>query len=90
MNRAFEMDLLQRVLKPDDGGLSPDAAKYFLDIRVEEKDHARMAELNGKANLGTLTKEEDEELRLYILFCDALAILHAKSRISLKKQNTAA
>jgi hypothetical protein len=89
MAGLFQLEILERLLKPE-ANLPLDTAKYILDVHLEEKDHQRMEELGVKANRGILTKEEDQELQYYLLICDALNILHAKARLSLKTHNTAA
>jgi hypothetical protein len=90
MLATVDLDVIQRVLKLDEGLLPPEVANYFPNLRLNEADHSRMAKLNVKANRGKLNAEEERELDSYIWLCDALAILHSKARQSLKARHPAA
>ena len=75
-----------RLIEPDHGDLTPDAARAWLRLAFPEEDHKRVDELNKKAQQGTLTQDEGEELDDYIRVSDELAIIKAKARLSLKSE----
>jgi len=84
-----ELEIVKR-LTGGTADLPPDVAQFFLSIHLRPAEHARMEELNTKANRGTLSPEEEQELDSYIRLCDSISILHAKAKLSLKTQNPAA
>jgi hypothetical protein len=90
MVTSVELEIVKRLIKPEAGNLSPDVARFFLSVQLDSADQARMAELNFKANRGSLDSDEERELDAFIRVSDSLAILHAKARISLKAQSSAA
>ncbi|MDB5322462.1 MAG: hypothetical protein JWN40_4093 [Phycisphaerales bacterium] len=85
---AAETAILKRVIRPDIGDISPEAAKALLAMGFPETDHARMAELSEKAREGALNPEEQDELDGYINVSHFIAFVQSKARISLKAQNT--
>jgi hypothetical protein len=80
-----ETAILTRLIDTPEAGLSPDSARYFLSLRFSEEDVARMNELSAKANEGTLTAAEDEEMLDHERVGHLLGILQSKSRKSLKR-----
>jgi len=81
---AAETAILKRVIRPDVGDISPDAARALLAMGFQESDHARMAELSAKAQEGTLTPDEQDELDGYINVSHFIAFVQSKARFSLK------
>jgi hypothetical protein len=79
-----EADILKRVIRPEKGDMSPEAAKALLKLDFDESDHARMAELSTKAAAGTLTQSEQEALDGYINVSHFIAFVQSKARVSLK------
>ena len=79
-----EAAILKRVIHPEKGDLSPEAAKQLLRLQFDEADHARMAELSAKAQEGTLSQAERDELDGYINVSHFIAFVQSKARISLK------
>jgi len=77
--------ILNRLIQPDVGDLSPEAAESILRLDFREPEHARMAELSEKAQSGKLSPEERAELNEYIRVADLFAILQAKARRSLRR-----
>ncbi|MBL8799252.1 MAG: hypothetical protein JNM56_35530 [Planctomycetia bacterium] len=75
--------ILGRLLEPDSGGLSSDAARSILGLRFPRTDHERMTELSAKASAGTLTTTEGAELDEYLRVADLLALMQSKARKSL-------
>ena len=80
-----EAAILKRVIRPEVGDMSPEAATAFLSLGFQESDHARMADLSEKARAGTLTQMEQDELDGYINVSHFIALVQSKARISLKK-----
>jgi hypothetical protein len=85
-----ESSALERVFKPAEGDLAPDMARRLLDFDFSETDQARYSELSDKAQLGTLSKEEQNELEDLLTANDVLMVLHAKARSSLGQPSSAA
>ena len=81
-----ETAILKRVIRPDVGDMPPEVAKAMLALGFQESDHARMHELSAKAQHGTLTEAEQDELDGYINVSHFIAFIRSKARISLKNQ----
>jgi hypothetical protein len=79
-----EAAILQRVIRPDLGDMSPEAAREILKLGFQESDHARMAELSDRAQDGTLSKDEQDELDGHINISHFIAFVQSKARMSLK------
>ena len=79
-----EAAILRRVIRPEVGDISQEAARALLTFRFAESDHIRMAELSAKAQEGSLTQAEEEELDGYINVSHFIAFVQSKARISLK------
>ena len=79
-----EAAILSRAIRPEDGNLSPDAAKSLLDISLSENDQRRALELSSKAREGTLTPPEEAELDNYCNVGRLLELMKSKARLSLK------
>lgn len=82
-----ETAILKRVIRPDVGDISPEAAKALLALGFQESDHARMAELSAKAQDGNLLCAEQDELDGYINVSHFIAFVQSKARISLKNSS---
>lgn len=78
-----EAAILNRVIAPQAGGLSPQLAEFVLSLDFPAGDHARVKELASKSNEGTLTPAERDELEGYVNVGHLLALLQAKARLSL-------
>jgi hypothetical protein len=85
MSQITEADIFSRVIDPSNPSLSPEAARALLEIGFSETDHARMAELAGKSNDGSITEDERRELQGYVFVGDVLSMFKAKARASLHK-----
>jgi hypothetical protein len=79
-----EAAILKRVIHPEWGNLSPEAARQLLQLGFDESDHAHMAELSSKAQTASLTPSEQDELDGYINVSHLIAFLHSRARMSLK------
>src|SRR5205085_3405480 len=55
-----------RLIRPNEADMSPEAAKFFLGLAFDPRDLDRMRELTLKNNAGTLSREEKEDLDEYM------------------------
>lgn len=85
-----ESEIWNRTIRPDVGDLSPPAAQELLKLRLRDDDVERARELSAKANEGTLTPDEQQELDYYLNVGRALEFLKAKARLSLRQNPTRA
>ena len=72
MATVTEADIFSRLIDASNPSLTPDAAAGILQLGYSEVDHARMAELAGKSNEGTLTPDDAGSLKATFLlatFC---------------------
>jgi hypothetical protein len=60
--------------------LTPDVTRALVELRADDEQQARMAELAEKANEGVLTPAERHEYETAIRFANYLAIVQAKTR----------
>ena len=84
-NADYGSEILVRTIKPNDGGLSSEAARAMLNFRLSEDDTARVNDLAAKARAGDLTAEERAELDDYERITSLLEIMQSKARLSLKQ-----
>ena len=80
---ATEAEIIGRLIKPDRGDFSPEAARGLLGLRFDDEDQARMRELSAKAQDGTLTALEQTEIENYRRVGYWLGTLWSKARSSL-------
>jgi hypothetical protein len=83
-------DILDRIIEPSRGGFSPDHARYVLSLDFTADEHARYADLSGKAQSGSLSADEASELGDFLSVNAMLTILQSKARVSLSRHNSAA
>lgn len=81
-----ETDIFDRIIRPDEASLPPEAARVILSWRFDDADRARMKELSEKAPDGALDPDERRELDGYLLVGHLLAIAHSKARQSLQRR----
>ncbi len=82
---AIEAAIWSRIIQPEKNGLSPEAARSFLELRFSEQDLSHMNELAQKNREGLLSEAERQELEGYVKVGDVLALLHLKARKSLQR-----
>ncbi|HEU0011053.1 MAG TPA: hypothetical protein VFT34_14645 [Verrucomicrobiae bacterium] len=83
-----EAAIWSRALHPDQGDLSPEAARSILRIHLSATDHSRLNELAAKAAEGTLTEAEERELDSYRNVGRLLELMKSKARRSLPRDGT--
>jgi hypothetical protein len=74
-----------RLIKPDRGDFSPEAAREILSLQFDQDDKERMQQLSLKAQDGTLTHDEQAEIDSYRRAGYLLGVLWSKARLSLKR-----
>jgi hypothetical protein len=84
-----ETSILHRLLDSDEP-LPPEVARFFLGLKLSEKDLQQIRELSEKANEGDLTSEDRDQLSTYIIFNELLVIMQSRARASISKQSPAA
>ena len=77
-------DIWARTLKPSEGDLPPETARFFLGIELSEADQRRLQELSAKARDGSLTTQESGELDCYLELGWFLDMMKSKARLSLR------
>lgn len=82
-----EAAILSRLIVPDRGDLSPEAAKSILDLKFDEQDRARMHELARMGQDGALTAEDEAELERYRNIGHLVELMQSKARLSLARPN---
>ena len=82
--------ILERIMRPSQGGFSSEFAREVLKFGFPPDDHARYQELSEKAQKGKLSDQEVADLEEYLNINDFLTILKAKAEASLGKQGSAA
>jgi hypothetical protein len=80
-----EAAIVGRLIKPDHGDFSPEAAREFLSLQFGDEDQARMRELSRKAQEGTLTASEQGDVETYRRVGYWLGVLWSRARLSLKR-----
>lgn len=78
-----EAAILSRLIRPELADLSPEAAGSLLKLGFDDQARARMHELAAKAQDGTLTGAEEDELDSYHRVGRILDLMHLKARRSL-------
>lgn len=81
-----EAAILARIIRADEDPLSPDVALYLLSMRLPASDEERVNELSAKAQAGSLTDAETQELDSYLHIGFLLGVLQAKARGLLKQE----
>jgi hypothetical protein len=80
-----EWEILERAVDPQGSAWSPEIARAVLSVKLSPRDTARMTELAGKANAGTLSTAEETEIESYRFVARFLEVLSLRARVSLKR-----
>ena len=80
---AESATIFGRVIDPDIGSMSPELARFVLDLDFPSTDHERFQELSAKAQAGILAPQEGDELDSYLHVDSLLAIMRLKAARSL-------
>lgn len=79
-----EAEIWNRTIQPDEGGLTAEAARALLELKLASADVERVNELSAKAREGVLSDAEERQLDSYQNVGRALELLKAKARMSLR------
>ena len=79
-----ETAIFERMVLPDEPGLSEDVARSVLALKFSPEDRTRMQVLADKAKQGNLTPDEQHAIDNYERVGHYLAILQSKSRHALR------
>lgn len=82
--------LLEQIIRPDEGSLSPEHAAYILKLGFPPSTHARYEALAAKVGQAAMPAEERAELEDLVLLNTLLATMKSKARLSLRQHNSAA
>lgn len=87
MTAAIEKEsaILSRILEPENGDWSKEAAESILKLRFPSADTARMNELAAKARQDSLSVDEQVEIDGYMRAGRLVELLQSKARTSLKR-----
>lgn len=92
MSTAIESsfaEVWERTIQPGRGDMTPDAARYFLQLRFDDADLTRMNKLAVEARAGSLTQEQESELENYMQLGWFLDLMKSKARLSLGERAAA-
>jgi hypothetical protein len=84
LSQASEAAIWARIVDPDTGGLTREAAQTILELDFNPADRRRMDELAEKAGAGNLTARERTDAENYNRVAHLLALLQSKARRSLR------
>jgi len=82
--------ILDRLIRPSDETLTPDAARTLLALKFHKSDERRMNQLAAKARKGTLSEKDRAEAEQYNLVSHMVALLQAKARGALRNHDPGA
>ena len=82
-----ELDILDRIVGPDEGDLDPDAARAILRLKFDSASTKQIRQLLQKNNRGTISVQERLDLEKFLRVGKFIDVLHAKARLSLKNSN---
>ena len=82
--------ILERVIAPANGGLSPEVARCLLELSFSQADQNHYHDLAARHNNGELSAQELAELKGYVDANTFLMLLQSKARRSLSERQPAA
>ena len=88
MTADSEVDILSRIIEPDNSELPAGIAQEILKWKFSAVDRERMGELLERAKSGNPTRKEKVEAEKYERVGHLVSILKSKARRSLKKGGT--
>jgi hypothetical protein len=81
---TLDTKFLERLVELEVQDISPETARKLLQFQFETAQHERVSSLSEKAQQGTLTRDEQDELDEYIRVGTRLAILQSRARQALR------
>lgn len=83
-------DIFEAIIRPTDGGFSPDLAQHVLGLTFSAEQVARYRDLAGRVQDGSLSDNEKSELEAFVQANTILMIMQSKARRSLVENTTPA
>ena len=80
-----QVDIITRALDEQPQGFAPEAARFFLALRLAGKDVRRMDELAAKSRQDSLTPAEAAEIEEYRRCVRFMDIIKLKARLALQQ-----
>jgi tagatose-1,6-bisphosphate aldolase len=80
-----EAEILEHLVSPVKGDLSPEAARAILDLQFGGRATRHIRQLLQKNNRGRITADERTTLDKYLRVGQLIDLLQAKARLSLKE-----
>jgi hypothetical protein len=80
MSNNGQTALVERVFDPADRSITPEVARWIMELRADGELKSRVDELAERCNEGTITGEELSEYDLYVTIANVVTILQAKAR----------
>ena len=77
--------ILGRALEIKGGKVTPEGARFILELGIREEDKKRLLKLLEKQQKGRITAAERDELESYVQADQILSILRAQAILALKK-----
>jgi hypothetical protein len=78
-------EILARIIRPEQGRMTPEAAREILEYKLPPDDCERVSSLAAKSRDGTLTADERTVLDEYERVAALVEIMQSKARLSLKQ-----
>jgi len=85
---TMEVDILSRVVGPENPSFTADVARSVLELRFGDADNDRMNDLAEKARRDSLSQEETSQLHGYLFVGAMMDLMHSKARLSLKQSGS--
>jgi hypothetical protein len=79
MSQASSINVLDRLLEPVGRSITPALARELIELRAAPEAQARIDDLAGRCNEGTLTPEERAEYESYVQAIHLIGILQRKA-----------
>jgi hypothetical protein len=76
-------------MTPTFNALEPAAAKALLAMKFNRHDVKRINDLSVLAQRGAITKDQADELDMYLNLGSMMTIMHSKARVALKRHAAA-
>ena len=77
---ASSTNVLDRLLEPVGRSITPDLARELVELRAAPEVQARIDDLAGRCNEGTLTPEERAEYESYVQAIHLIGVLQRKAK----------
>jgi len=78
-----DADVLESIISPLKGNLTPDAARGILDLKFDKQATKQIQQLLRKNNRGMISAEERIALEKFLRVGKLIDLLQAKARLSL-------